>query len=224
MVAGGAIGGRSTPRRRCTSPIQACFWYVYWWPSMSPPSTMPRLRSAYVREQVRVGAQGVAEGEVAARAPPCPGWTWQWMRNVVPSTAIEPTSIGRVGGHGSGPGWSPNPRPLSIGHDAGQVASGVVAMARSTMPLPGRPGTAVLPMCSTTRSGRRSRRGRRPPRRRRAPAGPTRRTSAGSRTYGPIGRLHRPSVDCGPCDRSSAAASSRWTSAKSPTGSPAPSG
>ena len=103
-----------------------------------------------------------------------------------PSTSMAPTSIGRLAGHGSGPGWSPKPRSLSMATTSGR-ASGVVAMARSMMPLPGRPGTAVLPMCSTTRSGRRS-----------LTSSPTARatsrlrgsqglTVAGSRTYGPIG-------------------------------------
>ena len=57
-----------------------------------------------------------------------------------------------AGGHGSGPGCGPKPSSRSIAATAG-TSSGVVAIERSTIPLPGRPGTAVLPMCSTTRSG-----------------------------------------------------------------------
>ena len=70
--------------------------------------------------------------------------------------ALErPTSMGRLGGHGSGPGCGPNPSSRSNAATTG-TSAGVVATARSTMPLPGSPGTAVLPMCSTVRSGRRS--------------------------------------------------------------------
>lgn len=57
------------------------------------------------------------------------------------------------------------------------------------MPLPGRPGTAVLPMCSTMRSGRRSRIKSETRRATSTAAGSQAWTSAVRRSYGPIGRL-----------------------------------
>ena len=48
----------------------------------------------------------------------------------------------------------PEADPVSQAATTG-TSSGVVAIDRSTMPLPGDPGTAVLPMCSTASSWRR---------------------------------------------------------------------
>src|SRR4026207_1177680 len=62
-----------------------------------------------------------------------PGRTWQWMRNVVPARTIDPTSIGRPGGHGSGPGCGPNPRSRSIAAPARTPAGGRAA-GRGTAP------------------------------------------------------------------------------------------
>ena len=61
-------------------------------------------------------------------------------------------NIGRVGGNGAMPPWRPNPRLSSASLTAG-MSSGTASMPRSTMFLPGSPGTAELPMCSATAPG-----------------------------------------------------------------------
>ncbi len=111
------------------------------------------------------------------------------MRNVVSPRTIVPTSMGLVGGHGSGPGWGPKPISPRSAATTG-TSPGTVAIARSTTPLPGIPGTAVLPMCSTVRSGRRSLTRAATFFATSTDPGSHGRTMAGSRTYGPIdGRL-----------------------------------
>ena len=216
MVAGGAIGGRSTPRRRWTSAIQACFWYVYWCALVEPALDDADLEVRVGPGQLRVGAQGVPEARRRGPAPP-----------------------GRAGhGHGGGtwsrrrtdgadqhrPRWRPRIRSglrpeaelekqrgddwnvIGRGRDreiddalAGQAGNGRAAdvlddEVRAALPDHGRHrcgdvGGARVP----GQDGR-------------GQDGHTDRVRGGL------------TVECnlGPCDRSSAGASSRWTSAKSP--------
>ena len=180
-------------------------------PSTGPPSVIPRLSAAYSRRSAgslrSASRKAMSRGEVAAVRAGRGGGSGTWCR---PARASRPASAG-VGGHGSGPGLRPEAEVVQHRDDAG-TSSGVGLDRRGRRcPCRAGPGTAVLPMCSTTRSGRRSRDElrRRSPRRRglvgprarpwRA-VGRTARSRSGSRPecrLRPHATDHRPTVPRG---------------------------
>ena len=96
------------------------------------------LSAAYAA--TRSGSARRASRNARSRMTSSPrGWTCRWIRNRVPSTTIEPTSIGRVGGNGSWPGCGPNPRSNSISATTG-MSSGSVAMTEVHDALAGQAG------------------------------------------------------------------------------------
>ena len=116
---------------------------------------------------------------------------------------MEPTSIGRVGGHGSGPGCGPKPSSISIADDAGQRrrgrADGEVHDALAGQARDRRAADVlhddVGPLLADERAdGIGDLDGSRVPL-------DDRGGQADVRTDRRL--THRPSVDCGPCARSS---------------------
>ena len=91
--------------------MPACGRCTRAWPRADHPR---RSRSSASRNPpTRAGSASSASRKARSRVSSSrSGSTWQWMRNVVPARTSEPTSMGRLGGHGSGPGCGPNPSSL----------------------------------------------------------------------------------------------------------------
>ena len=186
---GRSAGGRRIPRRYSESSTKLPLRTVYsWFASPSgAASTIRCLASAYASRSAASARSASRKARSSASSPRAGGITWRWIRYVRPSWRTAPVNIGRVGGNGAMPPWRPKPRLRTASLTPG-MSSGTASMPRSTMFLPGSPGTAELPTCSTTVPGHADAIRRATSRATSMVAGSHGWNAAGRRSYGRMGR------------------------------------